>query len=121
MAAPAAMPEFRGNVTAVRTAPFWDEPLAAIQEKYEQVRQMAYLLKTKNKNQANKDGSMTAADQQAFLKTYEAGWITPAEVALHQRGASNAGYHYLGCAKTFAMMGKAYAEAIQTMRKAPAK
>ncbi len=31
--------------------------------------------------------------------------------ALWQRGASNAGYHYLGCAKTFALMGKAFAQA----------
>ena len=37
--------------------------------------------------------------------------ISPAEVALWKRGASNAGYHYLGCAKTFALMGKAFAEA----------
>ncbi len=27
-----------------------------------------------------------------------------------EAGASNAGYHYLGCAKTFAQMGKAFAE-----------
>jgi alpha-galactosidase len=26
-------------------------------------------------------------------------------------GASNAGYHYLGCAKTFALMGWAFAQA----------
>lgn len=120
MAAPAALPEFRGNVAAVPTAPFWDEPLAAIQEKYEQVRQMAYLLKTKNQNHANKDGAMTEADQKAYLKKFEADLITPAEVALYQRGASNAGYHYLGCAKTFAMMGKAYAEAILTIQAADA-
>ena len=31
------------------------------------------------------------------------------------RGASNAGYHYLGCAKTFALMGKAFAEATLQM------
>ena len=37
--------------------------------------------------------------------------LTPAEAALWKRGASNAGYHYLGCAKTFALMGKAFAEA----------
>jgi hypothetical protein len=121
MAAPAAMPEFRGNVTAIQTGDFWDEPLAAIQEKREQVKQMAYLLKTKNKNQANKDGTMTDADQKAFLKKFEADLISPAEAAMHQRGASNAGYHYLGCAKTFARMGVAFAEAIQTMRKAQAK
>ena len=40
------------------------------------------------------------------------GQITPAEAALWKRGASNAGYHYFGCAKTFALMGKAFAEAL---------
>jgi alpha-galactosidase len=30
---------------------------------------------------------------------------------MQKRGASNAGYHYLGCAKTFALMGEAFAEA----------
>jgi hypothetical protein len=117
MAEPASLPEFQGNVVAVPTAPFWDEPIAAVQEKYEQVKQMAYLLKTKDKNHANKDGTMTNADQKAFLKKFEADLITPAEAALRARGASNAGYHYLGCAKTFAMMGKAFADAILTMGK----
>ncbi len=114
-AAPAFLPEFRGNVVAVPAAPFWDEPLAAIQEKHDQVRQMAYLLKTKNKNQANKDGQMTDAEQRTYLKKFEAELISPNEVTLRQRGASNAGYHYLGCAKTFAVMGKAFAEAILTL------
>jgi hypothetical protein len=115
MAAPASLPEFRGNVAAVPTSPFWDEPIAAVQEKYEQVKQMDYLLRTKNKNHANKDGTMTDADQNAFLKKFETDLITPAEAALRERGASNAGYHYLGCAKTFAVMGKAFADALLKM------
>ena len=43
--------------------------------------------------------------------------IPPAEVALWKRGASNAGYHYLGCARTFALMGKNFAEANLVMMK----
>ena len=43
--------------------------------------------------------------------------IRPAEAAKWTRGASNAGYHYLGCAKTFALMGKAFAEANLEMMK----
>ncbi|MEO8494469.1 MAG: hypothetical protein ABI614_05335, partial [Planctomycetota bacterium] len=116
MAAPAALPEFKDNVAAVPTSPFWDEPLAAIQEKYEQVNQMAYLLRTENKNHANADRAMTPAQQREYLQKFEAELITPAEAALRQRGASNAGYHYLGCAKTFAVMGQAFAEAILEMR-----
>ncbi len=117
MAAPAALPEFEGNVAAVPTSPFWDEPLAAIQEKYEKVRQMAYLLKTKNKNHANADGSMDEQQQRDYLKKFEADLVSPEEVTLRERGASNAGYHYLGCAKTFALMGRAFAETLLEMRR----
>ncbi len=77
MAAPAAMPEFKGKVVAVETAPFWAEELGAID-----------------------------------VKRAESKPLSPAEDALWERGASNAGYHYLGCAKTFALMGKAFAEAL---------
>src|SRR3712207_7724500 len=33
MAAPAELPEFKGNVVAIQTAPFWDEKLGAIDAK----------------------------------------------------------------------------------------
>jgi len=111
MAAPAALPEFKGNVVAVQTAPFWSEELGAIDKKHEQVRQMRYYLDSKHKDHANADGKMTEEQKREFMKKYEANLITPAEAALWKRGASNAGYHYLGCAKTFALMGKAFAEA----------
>ena len=120
MAAPAALPEFQGNVTAIRTAAFWDEALGAIQDKKEKVRQMAYELRTKSKRHANADGQMSDAQQKAYLKDYEAKLISPEEAAMLKRGASNAGYHYLGCAKTFALMGDAFATATLQMMK-PAK
>lgn len=110
MAAPAALPEFKGSVAAVSTAPFWDEKLGAIADKHDQVRQMGYELKTKNKKFANADGSMNEQQQREYLKQFEAKLISPEEAALWKRGASNAGYHYLGCAKTFALMGKAFAQ-----------
>ena len=43
MAAPAAMPEFKGNVVAVQTAPFWSDELGAIADKHEKVKQMRRL------------------------------------------------------------------------------
>ncbi len=115
MAAPASLPEFKGNVATVNTADFWDEPLAAIDKKRDQVRQMSFLLKSKNKNEANKDGTMTETQQREYVKDYEAKLISPAEAALWQRSASNAGYHYLGCAKTFARMGQAFANSMLKM------
>ena len=111
MTAPSLLPEFKGNVIAVPTAPFWSEELAAIDDKRGQVRQMGFYLNSKHRAYANADGHMTEAKKREYLKGYEAKLISPAEAALWKRGASNAGYHYLGCAKTFALMGKAFAEA----------
>ena len=64
-----------------------------------------------------KEGKMTKAEADAEGKKLEAELITPTEKALWERGASNQGYHYLGCAKTFALMGKAFAEATLGMMK----
>lgn len=111
MTAPSLLPEFKGNVIAVPTAPFWAEELAAIDEKRGKIKAMAATLKNKGQNGPNKDGTMTDAQQKEYLKKYEAEVISPEEAAQWTRGASNAGYHYLGCAKTFALMGKAFAEA----------
>jgi alpha-galactosidase len=117
MAAPAALPEFKGNVAAVETAPFWSDELDQIDQKRAKVKQMAHLLKTKNKGTPNKDGTMDEAQQKEYLKKYEAELISAEEAAKWTRGASNAGYHYLGCAKTFALMGKAFADATLEMSK----
>ena len=115
MAAPAAMPEFKGTVVAVQTAPYWDQTLGIIDEKQGKIRQMDWLLRTGNKNGPNKDGTMTQKQQKDYLTKYRAELISPEEEAMWKRGASNAGYHYLGCAKTMAQIGKAFAEAMPEM------
>lgn len=112
MAKPASLPEFKGNVFAVQTAPFWDKKLGAIELKLGQVKQMKYLLRNKNANSANADGTMTPAQQKEYMKEYEAELISPAEKALWERGASNGGYHYMGSAKIVAQIGKAFADAL---------
>ena len=115
MTAPALLPEFRDRVAAVPTAPFWSEELGAIADKHEKVRQIRYFLDSKHKDHPNADGHMTEPEKREYLRKFEADLITPAEAALWQRGASNAGYHYLGCAKTFALMGTAFADAMLRM------
>jgi len=137
MAAPAAMPEFRGNVAAVQTAPYWDKPLADIADKLGKPRELAYHLRKGGLprdvmasrypiayamrkeywDTPPKDRKMTKEEQEAYLKEYRAKVITPEDEALWQRGASNAGYHYLGCAKTMALIGRAFAEAVLEMEK----
>ncbi len=119
MAAPADMPEFKGNVAAVETAPFWADELGDIDAKREQVSQMGYFLNSKHQDHANADGHMTEEQKTEYLNKFEAELISPAELARWNRGASNAGYHYLGCAKTFALMGKHFAEANLGMMKKP--
>ncbi len=75
------------------------------------------LLKTKNKNAGNADGSMTEQQQRDYLEQYKTKLISPGEEAMWKGGASNAGYHYLGCAKTFALMGRAFANALLDLNK----
>lgn len=41
MAAPASLPEFKGNVAAVETAAFWDDDLAALQSRAEKGEKLA--------------------------------------------------------------------------------
>jgi alpha-galactosidase len=117
MAAAAAMPEFKGRVAAVQTAPFYDMALEAIERKHSKVNGMAYFLRTEHKNHANKDGKMTPEQQRAYVKEYRAKLITAEEDAFWQRAASNQGYHYFGSAKTMALIGKAFAEAALKMEK----
>jgi alpha-galactosidase len=117
MAAPAKLPEFKGNVTTVRTALYWDKPLAEIEAKRGKVKAMSRALRMKSKGQPNEDGKMTPAQQREYLKKYSAKMVTPKDEAMWKSGASNGGYHYLGCAKTMALIGKAFAEAIVKMDK----
>ena len=112
MAAPAEMPEFKGNVFAVRTAKFWDMRLKELEDKQTQVKQMAGFLKSKHQEHANKDGSMSAADQKEYLEKFRKKLISEEEEAYAQIARSNGGYHYYGSAKTMAQIGKAFAEAL---------
>jgi hypothetical protein len=137
MAAPAEMPELKGNVAAVETAPYWDKPLADIAAKHGKIGKVSYYLRKGNVpgrvvssnypiayslrkqywDTAIEDRTMTKEQQQAYIKEYRAKLITPEDDAMWKRGASNAGYHYLGSAKTMALIGKAFAEAILKMQK----
>ncbi len=115
MRAPAALPEFRDTVRTVETAPFWDLELGAIADKQEQVRQYAHLLRSKNPKHENAKGDLTEEQQKALVERRRKELISAAEETMFARGASNGGYHYLGCAKTFARMGVAFADALQSL------
>ncbi len=107
MAAPTLLPEFKGNVAAVQTAPFWDDELAALQKRMEASWPKVDARVKGEKNETWENKMKVMAEN-----------FTPEEWRRLQRGASNAGYHYLGCAKTFALMGKAFAEAVVDLQNA---
>ena len=103
MAAPAEMPEFKGQVAAVSTLEFWEPRLEELQGRWKQVKAKNGELKAQG---LDKDAQKTAID--AFVKTV----YTPEEWQLMETGVSNACYHYLGSAKIMSRIGKAFAEAM---------
>ncbi|MCA8953202.1 MAG: hypothetical protein KDE27_27065 [Planctomycetes bacterium] len=117
MAAPAELPEFRGNVVAVGTAPFWDTKLQAIADDLDKVRAMERRLRTKDANGPNADGAMDAEAQKAWLRRYRDETVGAENERIWQRGASNAAYHYLGSAKILARIGVAFGEAVLRLRR----
>ena len=108
MAAPAAMPEFKGTVAAVDLAKFWEPKLEELQSRWIKVKEKSRELKG---SKLGKDEQKAIMD--AFLKTV----YTPEESKLMEIGVSNATYHYLGSAKIMARFGKAFAEAMADMSK----
>jgi len=103
--APTLLPEFKGNVVAVPTAPYWDDDLEALQTRMDRYwpKVDARVAAEKNTSWENK--------MKVMAENY-----TPEEWKRLQ-GASNGGYHYLGAAKIMAPIGKAFAEATQKAMK----
>lgn len=110
MAAPALLPEFKGNVAAVRTEKFWDRELTAAKAKDNEIRQKAKKLAS--------EGKMTPADEKAALEKMRAEGLTERERTLLEKGISNLEFHYLGSAKILGGVGKGLAEAMAELRKA---
>lgn len=113
MAAPTRLPEFRGNVFAVPTAPFWDKKIAAVEMKQLQVKRMRNSLNKKSKNGPNADGSMTGAEIKQFMADFIAKTFTPEELDLKKRAMGKGGFvHYYGSGKFHAQAGEAFAKAL---------
>lgn len=83
------VPEFKGNVKAIESAPLVDPRIIAI----------------KTAGWVNKDRD---------LKTQP---ITPEEQAMLQRATSSQGFHYFGEGRFFILLGKAFAETMLEMLK----
>lgn len=107
MAAPASLPEFNGNVTAVLTEKYWDPELDAVDQKRGELR---------SKEKELKDGGLSKKEISDQLKSIEAKLFTARDREL-LKGITNADYHYKGSAKIMAQIGKAFAEALEGFKK----
>ncbi len=106
MAAPAAMPEFSGNVVAVHTENYWDQQLGELSQRWGKVGA--------ENRRLNKDASLSKSDLTAALDEFTNKLFTSDELKVLETGKSNAEYHYLGSGKVLAQIGKAFAEAVVT-------
>jgi ribosomal protein L29 len=105
MAAPAALPEFQGNVRAVLTEECWDPELGAVDAKRGKLRNKARELREKG---------LSKEELEKELAKYESELFTARDLEV-AKGITNAGYHYLGSAKVLGCIGKAFAEAVQEL------
>lgn len=105
MAAPAALPEFAGNVAVVRTEEFWDGEVAALGHRRNRLNGERNRI-----DKALKAGDMTPAEADAARQALPDA-LTPAEEARLEASVSNAEYHYLGSATILGRIGEAFAEA----------
>jgi hypothetical protein len=109
MAAPAKLPEFKGNVANVLMEKYWDAELTAAKARDSACKQEA-----KKKAAAEK---LTPSEENAALEKLRAEKLTDHERRILEVGISNAEYHYLGSAKILGGVGKGLAEALAELKK----
>lgn len=110
MAAPAALPEFQGNVAAVLTEKCWDMELQALREREKSIKAKAEEIRT-----AMKERKTGREEGQKALDRLYAETFTPTELELLRDSVSNAEFHYLGSARIMTRIGKAFADAMAGM------
>lgn len=108
MAAPASLPEFKGNVAAIRTEQYWDRELKAARTKENEAKEKAKKLA--------KEQKLKPAEERALTEKMRAESLTERERLILEKGVSNAEFHYLGSAKILGGIGKGLAEAMAELK-----
>ncbi|MCP4950542.1 MAG: sialate O-acetylesterase [Proteobacteria bacterium] len=108
MAAPAKLPEFKGNVTAVLTENYWDGQLSELVDRRGKVNA--------KRRELSKDKSLNREQRDKALAELNANLFTKEELKILELGVSNAAYHYLGSAKILGQVGKAFADSLASMK-----
>ena len=108
MAAPAQLPEFKGNVAAVLAEKYWDRELTLAKAKDHEIKQRAKKLAAESK--------LKPAEEIAALEKMRMDGLTERERLVLEKGISNLEFHYLGSAKILGSIGKGLAEAMAEMK-----
>ncbi len=108
MAAPAQLPEFKGNVAAVLAEKYWDHELTVAKAKDDAIRQRAKKLAA--------EGKLKPAEEKAALEKMRAEGLTERERQVLEKGISNFEFHYLGSAKILGGVGKGLAEEMAELK-----
>ena len=135
MAAPAAMPEFKGNVEAVHTADFWDEKLGELENRKLLAREMpgrrkktndsydglrkklAPLLQEMAEFEKRPKAERSKAKHEELEKKIWDTLYTPEEQEYYAKNRCAQAFHYNGSAKTYCWIGEALANAVLGMSK----
>lgn len=108
MAAPAALPEFQGNVAALLTEKFWDRELSSAKSKENEVKQKAKKIAS--------DSKLNPAEERALQEKMRLEGLTERERQVIDKGISNLEFHYLGSAKILGGIGKGLAESMAELK-----
>jgi len=109
MAAPALLPEFRGNVATVLAEKYWDRELTIAKAKEKELEQKAKL-------QA-KEEQLKPDQEKALVNRMRREGLSDRERLIIDKGISNFEFHYLGSAKILGGVGKGLAEAMAELRR----
>lgn len=107
MAAPAALPEFQGNVVAVLTEKYWDMDVVDLREREKKIKPQADEI-----NDEMKAGRLSREEGKLALDQLYGKIFNPREMVVLEESTSNFDFHYMGSAKIIAQIGKAFAEAM---------
>ena len=108
MAAPAQLPEFKGNVATVLAEKYWDRELKTARTKEGEIKQRSKKLA--------EEGAMGPAEEKSLFDKLRAEGLTERERLVLEKGISNFEFHYLGSAKILGGVGKGLAEAMGELK-----
>ena len=112
MAAPAALPEFKGNVATVLTENYWDMEVVRLRAIETTIKPKVDAIKN-----AMKENTVSRDEGQSAIDMLYASTFSEPELTILQQSTSNFDFHYMGSAGIMAQIGKGFAESILELSK----